>query len=419
MGDRRRAAWAVLGCVVSFAGLWTAQWAAHVSIVDVMVYRAAGWSVRTGGDLYAMRFGRANLPMTYPPFAGLLFVPLTLIGPGVMRAAVTAGNLLLTVAVAALSLRLAGRPQRLVLVAPVAALSVWSEPVWATIRYGQINLLLAALVLWDLTRRTDNRWAGVGIGIAAAIKLTPALFVVFLAAAAPTGAGRGAACLRRALVAAGTFTASAVLAALALPAASLRYWTDVVFSTDRPGFGENVANQSLRGIAARLQHTGDPGALWWTAAAAVAVLGLAIAVAAAGAGDRLPSGAAWAGLACAVTALLVSPVSWTHHWVWVVPMVVLLASETVRRRDRAWAAGTLAVTAVFTTYEVWYVPHGPGRYELHENAGEMVLAAAYPAAGLAFLALTAAVAVRALRTPARPAPPPTGSTAVKETIGSR
>lgn len=397
MGDRRRAAWAVLGCLVSFAGLWAAQWAAHVSIVDVMVYRAAGWSVRTGGDLYGMRFGASHLPMTYPPFAGLLFVPLTLIGPGLMRTATVAANLLLAVAVAALSLRLAGRPQRLVLVLPVAALSVWTEPVWATIRYGQVNLLLAVLVLWDLTRRTDNRWAGVGIGIAAGIKLTPALFVVYLAAAALTAAGRGAACLRRALVAAGTFAASVALAAAALPYDSRRYWTDVVFATDRPGYGENVANQSLRGIAARLEHTGDPGALWLAAALAAGLLGVLIAVGAVAAGDRLPSGRAWAGAVCGITALLVSPVSWTHHWVWIVPMLVLLGSEAVRRRDRAWAAATAALTAVFSAYEVWYVPHGPGRYELHENAGEMVLAAAYPAAGAAFLALAGAVVARALR----------------------
>ena len=153
-------------------------------MIDVMVYRAEGWTVRTGGDLYAMRATYAELPTTYPPFAALLFIPLTLLDVADMRTLATAGNLVLLVAVVHLSLRLIGRPSRVSKPASVlliASLAVWCEPVWTTLRYGQINLLLTALVLWDLSRRSGHRWAGVGIGIAAGIKLTPALFVVFLA----------------------------------------------------------------------------------------------------------------------------------------------------------------------------------------------------------------------------------------------
>ncbi|HEY5832754.1 hypothetical protein [Streptomyces sp.] len=109
-------------------------------------------------------------------------------------------------------------------------------------------------------------------------------------------------------------------------------------------------------------------------------------------------GPAWAAVACAVTALLISPVSWTHHWVWAVPMVVLLAAEAVRRHDRRWLAGTVAAGVVFCSYAIWLVPHGHARPELRQQPAQMLLSALYPLAGLAFLAVAGALAVRALYT---------------------
>jgi hypothetical protein len=125
--------------------------------------------------------------------------------------------------------------------------------------------------------------------------------------------------------------------------------------------------------------------------------GLAVAVAAQLAGDRLPHASAWAAVACAVTALLISPVSWSHHWVWGVPMVLLLAAEATRRRDARWAAGAVLSGVLFSSYLPWLVPHGGLRPELHQSGGEMLLSAVYPALGAAFLAVAGAVSVRALR----------------------
>jgi hypothetical protein len=395
---------ALLGCLGSFAGVWLAQRAAHVSMIDLMVYRAEGWTVRGGGDLYAMRATDARLPTTYPPFAALLFAPLSRLPTGVTRAGATAANLGLVLALAALSLRLVGRRSPTAVFA-VAAVAVWCEPVWTTLGNGQVNLLLVVLVLWDLTRPPAHRWAGVGIGLAAGIKLTPALFAVLLALAgllsrgARTGAAGHPPYGRRALTAATTFTATATLAAAALPYDSRRYWTSVVFTPDRVGFGEDTANQSLRGVAARLEHTGDPGTLWVLAALVVGCAGLAVAVGALLAGDRLPNGAAWAAVACAITALLVSPVSWSHHWVWAVPMVVLLGAEAVRRRSGRWACGAAAAGLPFCAYLPWQVPHGASRPELRQGAAEMVLSAGYPLAGLACLTVTGRLAYRALRRP--------------------
>ncbi|MFE9834728.1 glycosyltransferase 87 family protein [Streptomyces sp. NPDC005551] len=380
----RRALLALGTCLLSFTVFWTVQRTAHVSMIDLMVYRAEGETVRGGGDLYALRATGAGLPATYPPFAALLFVPLALLGAGTARTLATAGNLVLLVAFAGLASRLVGHA-RVEGVWWVAAAAVWCEPVWTTLRYGQINLLIAVLVLWDLTRRPGHRWAGAGIGLAAAIKLTPALFAVFLLVAgvvARTGGRCGEPWLRHARGAAVVFAGATLSAAAVLPYDSWRFWTRVVFEAERAGLAEDTANQSLRGMLARLLHTPDPG-LWWIAAAtAVGAAGLAASAAAELRGSR-----PWAAVGCATTALLVSPVSWSHHWVWCVPMAMVLAT-----RNRTAAVGA---ALVFCSYALWWVPHGSGRHELRQGGVELTLSALYGVTALFFLALTAARTGRA------------------------
>ncbi|MGW2819719.1 glycosyltransferase 87 family protein [Streptomyces sp. NPDC001443] len=373
----RRMPMALGACLFSFAAFWIAQRATHVSMIDLMVYRAEGATVLAGGDLYALRATAEHLPTTYPPFAALLFTPLTLPGIASLRALATAGNLVLLVVFVRLSLRLVGHT-RTETVWWGAAVAVWCEPVWTTLRYGQVNLLIAVLVLWDLTRRPGHRWAGLGIGLATAVKLTPALFVVFLLAAGVTArVGHGCAGhrLRHARGAVAAFACVTVLTAVVLPRDSRRFWTDTMFRAGRVGHAEEAANQALRGLLARFLHTPEPGNLWVATAAVVALGGLTVAVAAELRGLR-----AWAVTVCAVTALLVSPVSWSHHWVWCVPLVLLL----VTRGHRAAALGALFV---FGSYALWWVPHGHGRPELHQRGVELALSALYAGAGLLFLAL--------------------------------
>lgn len=377
---RRRVVAALGACLLSFTAFWAAQRAAHVSMIDLMVYRAEGATVLAGGDLYALRTTAAHLPSTYPPFAALLFTPLTLPDVTTMRTLATAANLVLLVAFVALSLRLVGHA-RVEGVLWVAAAAVWCEPVWTTVRYGQVNLLLAVLVLWDLSRppaERPGRWAGVGVGLAAAVKLTPALFAVFLLATglmARRDGRDGGPWLRHARGAAAAFAGATLLAAAVLPYDSWRFWTGMVFRTGRVGRAEETANQALRGVLARLLHTPEPGLFWTAIAALTAVLGLAVAVAAELHGLR-----GWAVAGCAVTALLISPVSWSHHWVWCVPVVLLLWT----RGHRAVAAGTLLV---FCSYAPWWVPHRHGRPELHQDAVDLTLSALYAVAGVLFLAL--------------------------------
>ncbi|MER7515779.1 glycosyltransferase 87 family protein [Streptomyces sp. NPDC126499] len=406
-------------CLFSFAVFWVAQRLAHVNMLDVMVYRAEAETLRAGGDLYAMRATSANLAMTYPPFAAVLFLPLTLVSVPLMRTLSTAGNLLLVVALVQLSLqlvrpalsragslagslaggrigsrlgsRLGSRADLWRTTLWVAAVVVWCEPVWTTLRYGQINLLIAVAVLWDLTRREGSRWAGVGIGLATAVKLTPGLFVVLLFAAGLLLWRRDRTLnqwLRTALTATGVFLVTTLTMALALPADSRTFWTRTLFETGRVGHAEETANQSLSGVLARLMHTDAPG-LWWVAAAAL--LGgaaMVLAVRAALRGDK-----AVAVIVTAFTALMVSPISWSHHWVWCVPLLILLYD----RSTRAWPV-TGAVALAFASFALWWVPHDPGRPELHQNAGQMLLSAVYPLTATAVFAGYALARWRA-RTP--------------------
>ncbi|MER7061338.1 MULTISPECIES: glycosyltransferase 87 family protein [Streptomyces] len=405
-------------CLLSFAAFWVAQRLAGVTMVDLMVYRAEGRAVLDGADLYALRATENDLPATYPPFAALLFTPLPLLGTGLMRTLATAGNLLLLLALALLTLRLVTGGRRLPrplawLGAPaLAAVAVWSEPVWTTLRYGQINLLVTVLVLWDMRYlpgagpARGRRWAGAGIGLAAAVKLTPGLFIAFLLLAGVVAAVRGGAArpwLALARNAVCWFLTATALAAAVLPRDSWQFWSGTFLAADRAGHPEQTANQSLRGLLARLLHTADPG-LWWLAAALLTgAAGLAVAVLA-----GLRYRPAWAATACGMTALLVSPVSWSHHWVWSVPAAVLVLDEAVRAGGRWRRAGAAVLTGLFFTYALWWVPHGPERPELHQGPAEFALSSLYPLAALGFLVVAWRVALRSGAKEEAGAVPPAG-----------
>ncbi|WP_371479506.1 glycosyltransferase 87 family protein [Kitasatospora sp. NBC_00315] len=324
----------------------------QVSMVDMLVYRAEGAAVVTGGDLYAMRLPGWDLPATYPPFAAMLFVPSTWFEISTLRMLVMLVNIALLALLAHLSFRLAGWPERRLRPAAVLLVTgfgVWLEPVYTTLQYGQVNLGIACLVLWDLTRPDSSRAKGMGIGLAAAIKITPGLFAVYLLLT-----GR----IRAAVVSGAAFLAATLIGALALPGASYDFWTRYLWDSRRVGVVELVDNQSVRGAVARLLSTNNPGAAGLAAGAVVGLLGLTVAVAAGRSERVLRRAEAWGTVCTALTALLISPISWTHHWVWCVPLLVLLAAEAQDRPRRLLLGLSLAV---FLSYAMWLVPHSWGQ----------------------------------------------------------
>jgi len=373
--------WAGLGSLLLYEAV---RHLIRASMIDMLVYRAEGGAVAHGHGLYTLRVSSWGLPATYPPFAAMLFTPTAALPVGVLRILVTGGNLLLLGAFGHLSAVLADWPRRAarpLLVVLVTGFGVWLEPVFTTLRYGQINLLIGVLVLYDLTRPDSRRSKGVALGLAAAIKITPGLFAVYLLLT-----GR----IRAAVTAGLTCLGTMLLGAVVLPRASLEFWTHDLYDTGRVGKEYILDNQSLRGMVDRALATTHAGVSVLLLDAVVAVLGLGIAVGLdRAASEGFPHARAWSVLCCAVTALLISPISWTHHWIWCVPVIVLLLTESARERAggrRRWRTVALATVLCFCSFAIWTVPH-KGLSNLHIPWVLQPLAAIYPLFGLSFLLL--------------------------------
>ena len=304
---------------------------------DLHIYAAAMRWWDDGHPLYDFALPDATqgqLGFTYPPFAALVMRPLVWLSLGVVDALylVAAAGLLLLVAYW-LTSRLADRldqPRWFVTGLAVVLLS-GVEPIRVTIDFGQINLLLLALVLGDLLvlgpRR--SRFAGVGVGLAAAIKLIPAIFIAY---ALVTRRWRLAA------VATGTAVGATLLAAAVLPAESWRFWSQTLRNLTGIGQLEYFSNQSLLGGLARAGITET--ALWLALALPVAAFGLWRASRAARSGDELTA-VALVGL----TGGLASPVTWHHHLVWLAPAVASHATAPAARHSPGLLAAPVACYA--------------------------------------------------------------------------
>ena len=336
---------------------------------DLHVYRYAGQAVLDGAQVYDADDPVTGLPFTYPPFAAVVMVPLALV-PAWLAAALWTGASAACVAAAVVVVRHAdGRTAPGWLVGIVAAAAIALEPVWQNLAFGQVNALLMLLLLVDLVR-PDRRLSGILVGIVAGLKLTPLVFVALLfLVGRPSAAGR-------ALLA---FAATIAIGYAAMPGASTSYWTDRLLDASRVGPPELAHNQSVSGALARLLE-GPPSTLLWLCVAgplALAVLG--VGVACWRRGDPL------LGICLAAMAMLVaSPISWSHHWVWALPVAVVLWERS------RWAA--VAWTAVFVARPVLWPPWGEDR-EYDWSALEHLVGNAYLLAALA-LALGTAVAIK-------------------------
>lgn len=280
---------------------------------DLGVYRAGGRALLDGRSLYDGDVFWV-LKFTYPPFAALVFTPLALLTPDAAKLAFTVVNIAALGAAVWLSLRALGHraDRRLVMVAiALTGFLFWLEPVRSTIDIGQVNLVLMVLLLWDLTRPAPARWQGVGVGIAAGMKLIPAIFIGYLLLT-----GRRAAAGRAAGVLAGTI----VLGFVAAPRDSLTYWRGTFLTTNRIGEFAERGNQSLSGLLARLSAPAPHStALWLLFAVVAGVGGMATAVWAHRRGREL-----LAVTVCGLTSCGVAPFAWNHHYVWFVPLLILL-----------------------------------------------------------------------------------------------
>ncbi|GAB3707533.1 glycosyltransferase 87 family protein [Corynebacterium nasicanis] len=337
--SRRERGWVVLAVLASMAALLPWLIDADLTLryaIDIDVYRAGARAFLEGDNLYTRGYevGGITLPFTYPPLAAILFIPVALLPYGVALVAWTFASAVLLWWCLTIVLRhavpgLAPADHR-VLAAWILPLALLAEPVRETLGFGQINIILMALVLADTLTRRPWLPRGVLIGLAAAIKLTPAVFIlVFLVR-------------RQWRHAAVTFCAGVgftLLAALLSWRNSLTYWLETLSDTGRIGGESYASNQSLRGLLARLAAPGEQAdsRLWLL----LVLLALALVIVAMW---RAQTKLATVLLASTV-ALLCSPVSWSHHWVWLVPMAVTLL------------AGAGRILGVFVLAAVFFSPH--------------------------------------------------------------
>ena len=334
-GRLARLAPAVLVASVAARLAWTYLVPNGANFVDLHVYLGGAAALDQPGTLYSYVYADQTpdfpLPFTYPPFAALVFYPLTKFPFAVVALGWQLGIIAALYGVVRVSQRLIG-----VSSVPAAmlwtAVGIWTEPLRSTFDYGQVNVFLVLGALWAAY---SSRWwvSGLLVGVAAGIKLTPAIAGVYLA-----GMRRWAAAGFAALV----FAATVALSIAVIGQQARYYFTDLLGDARRVGPIGTSFNQSWRGGISRiLGHDAGYGPL---VVAGIAV-SAAVAVLAwrALAGDRLGSL-----LVVELFGLLVSPISWTHHWVWVVPLMIWLIDGPWRARPGALQLGWgwLALTLI-------------------------------------------------------------------------
>ncbi|WP_018253911.1 glycosyltransferase 87 family protein [Salinispora mooreana] len=323
---------------------------------DLKIYMSAMNWWATGEPLYDYVQPdpvQGELYFTYPPLGALLLSPFALLRLGTTVTIFT----VLTVLAVMVTTRWLVDPviarhhlPRLFTLTVAVLLVLAVESTRETITFGQINMLLVVLILADLLFAVprNGRWAGVGVGLATALKLYPGIFIVYLLAARQW---------RAAAVASATAAGATLLAAAVLPLESWRYWTHELWATDRVGRTDYTGNQSLLGLIHRLTVPQEPDRLLWLAlVAVVAGYGLWRAARAARAGDAL-TGLTLTGLVGA----LISPITWPHHIYWFVPAVVVLVDAALGARPgstrrRLWllAVGvTMIIVYGVVTFQNW------------------------------------------------------------------
>ncbi len=335
--------------LVGLALVWLALMArdfmtlAKFDYQDLNHFTQGGQFVRDGLSPYSTAFTQAGngLPYIYPPVWPIVFAPLSLLPTIVLRVLWTGGSLVALWALVALSIRQltaaepGGRRQRLLLITAATILTLPLGAVAEVLYYGQVGIfvVLACTVDAVLLRERQSRWQGVLVGIATAVKLTPALVIAHWVLTRQ---------FRAAVTATATTLACWGIAALLLPKLVADYFFGgFVFGIAGRIGAERVNNQSLFGLLTRLLGETPPIALYLAVAVPVALLGLYLAWRAHRAGNLLAA----IGIV-GLTSVLVAPMSWQHHACWIIPALGAVIGDG-RRRVRL-LGGLAAMVALYS-----------------------------------------------------------------------
>lgn len=319
---------------------WTYLAPNGANFVDLHVYLGGSAAIDHPGTLYSYVYADQTpdfpLPFTYPPFAAVVFYPLHLLPFGLVAflwqiatMAALYGAVRLSQHLMGVAAGAAGRRVAMLW----TAVAIWIEPLRSTFDYGQVNVLLMTAALWAVY---TTRWwlSGLLVGVAAGIKLTPAITGVYL-----VGARRWAAAVFSAVV----FVATIGISVLVVGDQTRYYFADLLGDAHRVGPVATAFNQSWRGGISRIVgHDVGFGPPLVAAVAVTAVLAV-LAWRALDSSDRLGRL-----LVVELFGLLLSPISWTHHWVWLVPLMIWAIHGPVRelRGARIVGWGWLALTLI-------------------------------------------------------------------------
>jgi alpha-1,2-mannosyltransferase len=360
---------------------WTLGNPADWGMIDLKVYWSLAPNVLTDRlyDINLPFTADFPLPFTYPPFAALVFLPLSAL-PWLAARVVwqvlslvclwwivrTALKLLAARAGEAYDLRWSRRALLW------TAIALWCEPVRKTLDFGQINLVLVAVVFAAMVA-TRQPVAGLGVGAGVGLKLTPGISVLFFLATRRFTA---------AVWSAAGFAITVALGFLVSASDSWRYWFELLGAADRVGPVGSAINQSLRGALSRsLGHDVQTSWPWLLAVAVSAVLTWFALRAAVRVGDELA-----AVVVVQLFGLLVSPISWSHHWLWIIPLV-LWTAHGARHPGRV-ALGVAWVVVTGADVITFLIHQQPSIWEIPRPWPLAVLGWAYPALGLLTLAVT-------------------------------
>jgi len=418
-------------------GLWSLP-------LDLEVYRDAGlivqhvqpyYDAHRGSPLYDWPGppGFGGIKFIYPPFAALPFATIPANVRLLRIEQLSSAINISAVVVAALATVGALARERwltikrgLGIVLLTTAVALMTEPVQRTFYLGQVELVLMALVIWDVCQPDGRWWKGMGVGIAAGVKMVPLIFIPYLLLTRR---------FRAAAVALGTFAATVTVGFIGLPNDSSRWWLHGRFL--RGSYDRNIlygGNQSLLALIERLGGT-STHTIWLVAAAVLAIVGLGAATLLDRRGHRVLGVAA-----CALTGVLVSPISWDHHWVWVVIAAPVFLYYGLEARGwarwacfaggaitmaifGAWATNLWGEQAVFAGWDrgvIWAAPSG-NNLELAWHGWQLIVGNAYVLTGLALFALLMATAawITLTREPVTITPPGNGLISAGRPLATR
>jgi alpha-1,2-mannosyltransferase len=339
------AAWPIVLALIPLGAAITVylRYALNYIGVDFDVYYGAAKTLLAGSPVYDF-FTAQQLPFTYPPAAAIAFAPLTLFPVAVLAAcwtffSVLAMEVLIWLILGQIGTNGPTARSRWTVVATVLALPL--GPVGFNLWMVQVNVFLILLIWVDMFTRT-GRFRGVGIGIAAGIKLIPLIFVLYLLFTRR---------FRPALTALATFAGTILLGFLLIPKDSVRYWFHAVADVSRVTLNDRLPyfDTSLNGLLARL-NVPDLTVTYVVLGGVVGALGLALSVWASRRGRELIGV-----MSCGMTSLLVSPVSWVPHWMWIIPLLMMWAARAWRGRLVAEMFGVVALWSGCVASCYWVV----------------------------------------------------------------